>query len=401
MRIELREYGPEAEIEIAADIAGIVSRSGLVDVLPLGGDRFRVVPTDRVGAVRVGEWEVVVNPKVGTAGLLFLLGYAADPGFHPEDVSGIATDDLLPVLAESLTRQVERATRQGVLQGYVTVEDALPLVRGRIRAADHMARRPGMLLPVEVTYDEYSPDIAENRILRTAVRRMMTVPRVRPEIRLRLGHLDGRLNGVTPLVSGAHLPAWLPTRLNARYVPALRLAELVLRYFSASAGPGGVPIASFVVNMAKVFEDFVTTALREAAADLPGRIAAQYSVPLTADGRVNMYPDVVYLERGLPCAVFDAKYKIEGIDRGVPNADLYQMLAYCTALDLPRGYLVYAKGQEDAVTHRVVNTSPPVEIVQHPLDVAQSPNDLLGQITTLVDASMGRSRYESASLLAR
>src|SRR5262249_47873463 len=157
---------------------------------------------------------------------------------------------------ESLIRQAEWALGPGVLQGYVSVDDSLPLVRGRIRFADQFALRPGLPLPIEVRFDEYAADIAENRILRSAFRRMMAVPRLPASARARLPHLDGRLAGVHVLPQGAPLPPWRPSRLNARYLPALRLAQLVLRNQSAEPGPGDVTMAAFVVNMAKVFEDF-------------------------------------------------------------------------------------------------------------------------------------------------
>jgi 5-methylcytosine-specific restriction enzyme subunit McrC len=62
----------------------------------------------------------------------------------------------------------------------------------------------------------------------------------------------------------------------------------------------------------------------------------------------------------------DAKYKAEK-PSGFPDADLYQMLAYCPALRLRRGHLVYAKGNEAADHHVVRNSG--VEIVQHVLDL--------------------------------
>jgi 5-methylcytosine-specific restriction enzyme subunit McrC len=388
--IRLREYGPELDVELAGSAAAHLAACGLVDVLPAGNDRWQLRPVERVGVVRIGELDVVVEPKVGQEGLLFLLGYASNPGFRPEDVEAVERDDLLPVLAESLARQVESATRRGVLQGYVTLDEALPVVRGRLRAADQMGRRPGALLPIEVTYDDYSVDVPENRIIRSAVRRMMAVPRVRPEIRQRLGHLDGRLDGVTPLIPGEPLPGWQASRLNQQYVPAVRLAEIVLRHISAEFGEAGVPVASFVVDMAKVFEDFVTTALQEATANYPGRTEGQYPVNLATGGGVPMRPDVVHLAGGRAQAVFDAKYKIESERRGVPNADVYQMLAYCTALHLDRGYLVYAKGQGESLVHRIVNTDPAIEIIQHPLDLADSPTGLMTQVDRLAVDALGR-----------
>jgi 5-methylcytosine-specific restriction enzyme subunit McrC len=54
---------------------------------------------------------------------------------------------------------------------------------------------------------------------------------------------------------------------------------------------------------------------------------------------------------------------------------------YCTALGLPRGHLVYAKGNEPAVMHVVRNVG--VEIVQHALDLDQPPTDLLTDISDI------------------
>ena len=53
-------------------------------------------------------------------------------------------------------------------------------------------------------------------------------------------------------------------RLNARYHAALRLAELVLRATSVEHESGTVAVNGFLLDMPRLFEDFVTVALREA-----------------------------------------------------------------------------------------------------------------------------------------
>jgi 5-methylcytosine-specific restriction enzyme subunit McrC len=118
-----------------------------------------------------------------------------------------------------------------------------PLVRGRIRLADQFARRPGVFVPLEVRYDEDAAGIVENQIIRSALRRMTAVPGLDPAARARLGHLDARLDGVRILAHGEPTPTWRVTGLNARYPPAIRLAEIVLRNQSAEPGPGGHTIA--------------------------------------------------------------------------------------------------------------------------------------------------------------
>ena len=78
--------------------------------------------------------------------------------------------------------------------------------------------------------------------------------------------------------------------------------------------------------------------------------------------------------------VVDAKYKAEK-PAGYPQADLYQLLAYCTVLGLREGHLVYAKGNESELTHDVRGTE--IVIHCHTVDLDQAPSTLLGQVRSL------------------
>ncbi|MFF5114501.1 AAA family ATPase [Streptosporangium sp. NPDC000509] len=91
----------------------------------------------------------------------------------------------------------DRALRRGVLQGYREVEEALPVLRGRIREADQIRRRYGLPLPVEVRYDDYTVDIAENRLL---------LPGLAVPTRRTLRHVIARLAGVSAAAPGPDIP---------------------------------------------------------------------------------------------------------------------------------------------------------------------------------------------------
>lgn len=56
------------------------------------------------------------------------------------------------------------------------IEEALPLLRGRLREATHLRRRDALAVPLEVRYDDYTVDVPENRILLTAARRLLLFP---------------------------------------------------------------------------------------------------------------------------------------------------------------------------------------------------------------------------------
>lgn len=120
-------------------------------------------------------------------------------------------------IAEIFARLVDRALRAGVLQGYRTIEAPEPTVRGRVRFHDQVRRRFGRSLPAEITYDEFTLDIAENRILRAANQRMIKVPGLPDTTKRRLLLQSRRLETIADLVAGRPLPVWTPNRLNARY----------------------------------------------------------------------------------------------------------------------------------------------------------------------------------------
>lgn len=381
--IALAETGPAVDCALSSEQAQALARSGVVEVRP--GDSagaWRVRAGRYVGAARIGDVEVRIAPKVAVDRLLFLVGYATS-GRHwrDEDLLLGEAPQLVPVLAEALWRQTERALRQGLLQGYRTIDESAPVLRGRLREADQMHRHRGQPWPLEIRHDEFTVDIPENRILRTAVDRMRRVPRVDPAARRRLRHLSARLAEASPLPRGLPAPAWHPSRLNARYQPALRLAELVLRATSIEYGEGGVAVNGLLLDMWKVFEDFVTTALREELETAyGGRVRSQLVRHLDLAGRVEIIPDIVWQRQRRVAAVADAKYKAEA-PAGYPNADLYQLLAYCTALELPRGHLVYAAGAGEPAVHTVRNAS--VEIICDALDLAKPPAHLLAQVRDL------------------
>jgi 5-methylcytosine-specific restriction enzyme subunit McrC len=372
--------------------ASFLNSSGLAKASPMGMGLYRIEPLGKVGSVRTPTVQLDVRPKdrLGLSRLLFLLSYAGEQGFRPDTVAAVEDRDLWSALAESLAQLAERALGRGVLQGYLTVDESLRTVKGRIRISDQISRRPGMLVPLEVSYDEFTEDIAENRILRAALERMGQIPRVRPEVLSRLRLLKGKLDAVTRLPAGAPLPPWKPTRMNLRYHAVLRLAELILRNASAEAGEGRQQTASFVVDMNQVFGDFVGTALREAMAAYPGELRLRYNALLSeavrdAD-RLSVRPDAVHLLGGRPVVVYNAKYKA-ATDAGASlTADHYQMLAHSTALAVPTAWLVYA-GAGEMKLRRILNTD--IDIVEFPLDLSMAPADILASVRDLARQSWG------------
>lgn len=378
--IRVREAGPPVQVRLDADDARRLAASEVVDVRPgPAAGVWSVRAGRKVGAARVGGVELHIEPKVPVARLVFLVGYARNPkGWRDESVPLTEHAELVPALAAALWRQIDRALRQGLLQGYRTVDDTSPVLRGRLRETAQLSRRAGLALPLEIRHDDYTVDIPENQILATAVDRMLRVPGIDAGSRRMLRHLAPRFAGVTRLRPGEPAPAWCATRLNERLLVALRLAELVLAGASVEAGRGGVLANAFLLDMWRVYEDFLSVALRGAIESAHGgTVVLQAHHHLDDRRRLELRPDILWWRgSGEVGAVVDAKYKAD-----TAREDAYQMLAYCIAYRLARGHLVYASGAHPLVRYVIRNAE--VEIVCHALDLDVEPEELLARTRRL------------------
>lgn len=335
----------------------------------------------KVGVVRVGALQVVIRPKIKIDRLVFLMGYATKPKFwRNHSVLLDAESDLPEALAHAFARLAGKAVEQGLLQGYRTVDDSLTVLRGRIRVRDQISRRYGVGLPLEVTYDDFTVDIAENQILLATTVSLLRIRGLTPTVRQRLQRLRLQLAGVSELRRGEEKPRWQATRLNTRYQPALHLAALILAGDSFEQRVGDLEVSGFVFDMWKIYEDFVTVALREGMTPFGGLTSQQHRMHLDEAERVQMRPDFLWTGPDGRSVVVDAKYKAEK-PVGFPQADLYQLLAYCTVLGLAQGHLVYAAGNEPATKHTVRGAG--VVIHCHTLDLDQPPVSLLQQVAHL------------------
>lgn len=378
----------EAELPLTAEQAREVAGSGLVAAVEVGSETelWKVTSDSRIGVALGDGWEVRVEPKLDVPKLMFLLAYATDPSGWRDVAAGFERErNLFEAVASGFAFQAQRALERGPLRNYVRVEERSTALRGRLRIGDQLARLPGLPIPLEIAYDDYSLDIRENRMLRAAAELLLRFPRVPDAARARLRHVRAILEEVEP-IADATMPRI--TRINKRYEPALVLASLVLRAASVSSRAGHVESATFVFDMNQVFEDFVSAALTdEMRRRYGGEIRLQYDREFLDESpraTLRLRPDISWWSGGWCLAILDAKYKRLSTP-SFPNGDAYQMLAYCIAFDVDRGVLVYAKDEtERDRSHVVRNHGCTIDV--RALDVEAEPEALLAQVRQLARA---------------
>jgi len=351
---------------------------------------YHLTPGSVVGAVDVGDLSVFIAPKIGIPQLLTLVCFA-DGTFEPRrELFDYPREQALPdVLALALGSAARRAFGRGLLHGYRSEDDALPTVRGRIQIDEQIRRRHGIAPPIEVRFDEFTDDIAANRLVKSAVGLLGRMRLRSPAARRELGWIAGILVNVSPVEypAGA-VPEVRFDRLNEHYREVVGLARLVLQHCTFESGRGGVRASGFRVDMAAVFQRLVTAGLRQALGLSTGTFGEQVIQSLDEGGAVNLRPDLTWRHGASVVFVGDAKYK--NLAGGLPNADIYQMLAYVTAADLPGGLLIYAEGEAEAAIYTLRGSRRRLEVVA--LDLSGTLDEVLERLSAIAAKVRPRAR---------
>ncbi len=379
-----------------------------------------------VGGFEVDGLRVIVRPKIDPHNLFLMLevGLPAD-AWLPEAMEYAETQDLLSALISFFARTAETTLARGHYHSYQHQEEDLLALRGRLDFTRQF-RRGGQLVPMACSYDDFTADVAENRYLKAAMQRAIRVVGVPLVDRRRLMRLLVALEDVADApVEADDIDRITFTRLNEHYLPAMRLARLILANLTLQDQHGDTTASAFMLDMNDLFERFVTERLRH---KLAGRleVEGQKRSKLDTAESVTIRPDLSFRRDGRRVGVADIKYKLRDTDEPVEvdpgdvsdsvdsnseiasaavratHADYYQLLAYTTALDLPGGTLIYCVDAESSMASRPSQLTKSTIEVKHTgkrlsvvgVDLSGSPADIQDQITALADHLLASTRFK-------
>ncbi len=326
--------------------------------------------TQYVGVFRLGRRTVQVLPKMfrsededkatkATRNLLYLLEYTGQLVVPETDVTQLMQNNLdwFEILTRLFASNLREEWQRGAYRSYQTVEDVLPVLKGKWQLLKQL-RRPERQHLFAVAYDEFSADNSLNRIFRYVVERLWQLSRDATNRQI-LGELRHWMEEVTLLPSATandanHIPI---TRLNQRYEPLLNLAKLFLDNSSLQLSAGDLATFAFVFDMNKLFEGFIINFIRRHREEiLPTELRSCELIPQaytttlhlarTSNGEpvFRLKPDLAFRNGDSFPLLLDAKYKqLKPTDRklGVSESDFYQMHAYAHRYQCPRVLLLY------------------------------------------------------------
>ena len=385
--------GDEEICESAADRLMAVARAS-----PLGGkDGGRILVHGRrtlgarqvVGVLAADGVSLEILPKIDVPGadgaaahgqirqrLVHMLAVAMDLDIAAGTMTelGWQKETLLEILIGLFARKLADEVRKGMPRRYLAHEDDLMALRGRLdvtRQFTTLIARPDRLA---CRYDDLSPDILLNQIMKAAVNRLIRVS-VSAENQRRLRELAFFYADIRGVPGSA--VAWdslILDRTNSRWRELVELARLLLGDRFQTTSSGSDTGFSLTFDMSRLFEAYVARSLKRALAGSEltihpqgGRLYCLEDVE-TGAGRFMTKPDILVKRKGKVELIIDTKWKrvsrlVDDPKRGVSQADVYQMVAYSHLYKCADLLLLYPHHRELGApagplsAHSIVNTS--------------------------------------------
>ena len=388
--IELTEYQPSGPLPLTVaerDALRAVIPSLSIAPAPGRRDDYILTPSSTIGALEIDDLSVRIEPKLPIGRVLYLASQALNAvDFRAESFDFADAPTPLEVVVPAFISAAQRAFSRGLLHGYRSKDETLNTVRGRINFAEQVRRRYDVPLPVEMRYDDFTDDILANRLVRAAAGRLGRLRINDPRWRHNLGRIEATLGNVEWVdFPSSDVPTVGFDRLNSHYREVVELSRLILCHTALDQPRGEVRAAGFLMDMNTVFQEFLTRALRRSLRlserTFRGDDSRGSTIYLDRGRDVTLKPDFTWWEDDMCVFAGDAKYK-SAEHEPVRNADLYQALAYATALDLPATLLVYAEGRGAA--YEVHHAAKRLEVATVQLDGS------IGELESSVDRVASR-----------
>lgn len=338
---------------------------------------------------------VVIRPKVDTSNIFRILAYIyarehPDP-FREAEVSYRPDQLLFEPLVELFNRLVAKRVRRGLYQNYQEHEENLLVFRGRLAAPLHIRQNLARPDHVFCRFTHNTHDVDDNQIIKWTLRFLLTVyPWSASTVQALRANFHQFEAVALKQVSRTAFANRHYHRLNEDYRLLHDFCRLFLEKASISEQYGRVRFRGYLLDMNQLFEQFVSNAFQVVGKTTRLLVVSQSSAYLSLYP-VHIRPDITVRMGQRVVSIVDAKYKrrFETYD----NPDVYQMLAYATALDCPRTFLIFPASEcEEEGPVEIVNSPVTIEIrrldIRDPNCVAAAERvakDVLGGIGTPIE----------------
>lgn len=316
-----------------------------------------------VGYVVLANHTITIYPKVSTTNFVNMVRYALNlPQIKIENIESSKNTSFYDILVLFFLYGLDVLIKRGLFSNYFDHDENLSTVKGKILFKEHLTINYGRNDKVYCLFSELTQDILENQIIKFAIYHLMRGNFLDPNITSRLGKYLRRLDNIALVpITDESFKLVNYTPLNDHYKPTLELCKMLLQGTSLKEDRIGISKSfSYLINMEKLFEDFVREYLRQHLVEY--NVEAGHNYLDTDNKAIELYPDVVISKGRQTLLILDAKYKSLN-DRRIIRSDVSQILDYCLAYKIRRGILLYPQYDlEFSDEYHIKNTDKIIEV---------------------------------------
>ncbi|EJG0997804.1 McrC family protein [Vibrio parahaemolyticus] len=268
--------------------------------------------------------------------LLIMLQHLGSFRYVASDQASIASKKmpLLELFIKQFLQSVNRLVKRGLKSDYVTQVDNLNYQKGKLLVAQQLRHNLVNKHKFYIEYDEYLINRPANRLIATALNKLVAYTRSPSNQRL-LRELQFAFADV-PLSKSVKqdLSALKLDRSMLDYHVPIAWAKLILAGFSPLSMKGESSALSLLFPMEAVFESYVASVLRSSLTEnveLTTQARSKHLVKHNGKTQFQLMPDLLMTLPDESQVVLDTKWKLldlEAHNYGISQSDMYQMFAY-------------------------------------------------------------------------
>ena len=335
-----------AELSLTAeDIAlkNYLGKEGILTILELKKG-LQITASSHIGIAQFSNFSVIVSPKfsVKYSSLSKLIEYSYDLEdlIIPEsEIKFKNTKNILiEIIISSFLKQCQKLLDQGLVKSYVTYEENIPYLRGKLLLQQQFMNSAHKKLQFACEYDELESDILENKILLTTLETCYNVTK-NESLKKYTRRLIHQISGFVSksIISMDDFDKINYTKMNQHYQKPHQLCKLIL----SSTGiedfyKEKIPyVNSFFVDMNVIFEAFVAKLFRQFY-PFPSESQKVKKAWKTKGRFANIRTDIlIYDNHRHVQDIIDTKYKKELI-----QSDRFQIGFYIHEYEKKKGYAI-------------------------------------------------------------
>lgn len=310
--------------------------------------------TSYSGIIQLEKVRIHFSTKV-RANLFYMLSFLKSEDeflFDPEISIQIKEGtNFFDIIGRLFLNELEDIIERGLLKKYITKHENINFLKGKLSIKDQIYNHINNNPKFSCIYGDLTLNNLENQIILRALNLLIPMIRYNDGLTADLSRHEYILRDFIELVdispNDCHKVHF--NRLNDYYSAIIQFSKLILEEnFIRSIYKGASRGFNFIVNMNKVYEDFVTQMVKEVIErdfkNFEVSIQSKF-YGLVKEKEIITVPDIILKrkdEETYPL-IIDAKYK-----KGDKNSDYYQIIAYSLAIPSVKACcLIYPTQTED------------------------------------------------------